>query len=134
MPKSEDPHRQHRVRSKINRYQWNGIAQHSLVEHAFCAVDPKQSLVEGYIHEACYFLQDKNRNLKKAHVRVACPFGLSPNDELFLWGCSLVFSQEDPTPEFYATPHFCFRQLGIVNAKSDQGKRYDRTCRTSRPE
>lgn len=80
----------------------------------------------GKVHECSYFVQDKNRNLKKAHVRVACPFGLSPNDEFFLWGLlHLLFMQDDPSPEFSATPHFCLRQLGIVDATSDQGKRYE---------
>lgn len=125
MPRSDNPNRQHRLRSKSSRFDLGGLAQHSLVEHALCAVDPRQSLVEGYMHETSYLLQDKNRNMKKATVRVACPFGLSPNDELFLWGLlHLVFRQDDPTPEFTATPHFCLRQLGIVDAKSSQGKRY----------
>jgi len=126
MPALQRPKRRHSVRSSSIRFDLGGIAQHSLVEHALCSVDRKTSLVDGYLHETGYFFQDKNRNLKKANVRVACPFGLSPNDELFLWGLlHLVFAQNDPTPEFSATPHFCLRQLGIVDAKSNQGKRYD---------
>jgi hypothetical protein len=124
MSDSQKHPKQHR-RSKFTRFDRSALSQHSLVEHALCAVDPKQSLKQGYIHKASYFLQDKNRNLKKANVRVACPFGLSPNDELFLWGLlHLVFTQDDPTPEFSATPHYCLRQLGIVDATSSQGKRY----------
>jgi len=114
------------IRSPVSRFDFGGLAQHSLVEHALCALDPRLSMVNGYIHKTGYFFQDRNRNRKRANVTVACPFGLSPNDELFLWGLlQLTFLQDDPTPELVATPHFCLRQLGIVDTKSSQGKRYE---------
>lgn len=103
-----------------------GMAQLSLVEHALCPLDMQQSLAEGSSHQYEYFYLDKSRNMAKARAEVACPWGLSPNDELYLWGLlHLTFSQPDPQPQFVATPHYCLRQLGIVDKHSDQQKRYD---------
>lgn len=102
-----------------------GIAQLSLIEHALCPLDTRQSLQAGLLHSVGYDFTDKHRNRKSARASVACPFGLSPNDELYLYGLlSLTFAQSEPTPEFYATPHWCLRQLGIVDPTADQGKRY----------
>ncbi len=96
------------------------------MEHAFCPLDVQQALATGAIHDYEYYYQDQNRNRKRASVRVACPFGLSPNDELYLWGLlHLTFSQDEPSEEFIATPHYCLRRLGIVDRQRNQQKRYD---------
>lgn len=101
-------------------------AQLSLVEHALCPLDVKDAFTTGLAHDYSYFFIDKNRNTKGARVRVACPFGLSPNDEFYLWSLlHLTLTQDQPTPEFIATPHYCLRQLGIVHKGADQQKRYD---------
>ena len=113
-------------RSNKRFYEFGGLTQHCFVEHALCPLDKRRSLTDGVINEYTYFFQDKNRNKKKAKVQVACPFGLSPNDEFYLWGLlNLTFSQDEPSQEFIATPHYCLRQLGVVDAKSNQQKRYD---------
>ena len=119
-------HRPVQGRTTRPYYEYGGLAQHCLVEHALCPLDVNQAFAPSAIHEYSYFFLDKNRNTKTASVRVACPFGLSPNDEFYLWGLlHLTFSQQDPAPEFVATPHYCLRQLGIVHKGADQQKRYD---------
>jgi hypothetical protein len=48
-------------------------------------------------------------------------------DELYLWGLlSLTFSQPQPTPDFYATPYYCLRQLGYIDPEKDRngGKQF----------
>jgi hypothetical protein len=53
---------------------------------------------------------------------VFCPDGLSPSDELYLWGLlALNFSQPEPSLDFSATPHYCLRQLGCIDRNSDHG-------------
>ncbi|KAA1258616.1 hypothetical protein LF1_11380 [Rubripirellula obstinata] len=102
-----------------------GLAQHSLVEHALCPIDARVSITPGLLHDTSYQYTDRNRNRKTANVQVASPFGLSPNDELYLFGLlSLTFAQNDPQQDFYATPHWCLRQLGIVDANNQQAQRY----------
>ena len=64
---------------------------------------------------------------RKPGVRIACPDGLSPTDEFYLWGLlSLTFSQPKPSPDFYATPYYCLRQLGCIDQKEARtgGKRF----------
>jgi hypothetical protein len=100
----------------------SGIAQLSLVEHALCALDPALSLVGGYEHQTGYFYTDANRR-HFAHVSVSAPLGLSSRDEYFLWGLlALTFNQPEPSIEFLATPHYCLKQLGYLEAKG--GKQY----------
>lgn len=95
------------------------------MEHALCPLDTDVSLSDGATHQFQYPYTDKNRNRKTATARVACPFGLSPNDELYLYGLlSLTFSQPEPSFDFYATPHWCLKQLGIVDRQNQQQKRY----------
>lgn len=102
-----------------------GLAQHTLVEHALCPLDVRESLAPGSLHAVRYDYTDHNRNRRTATAQVACPFGLSPNDELYLYGLlALTFSQPEPSADFYATPHWCLKQLGIVDAGNQQGKRY----------
>jgi hypothetical protein len=97
-----------------------GHAQLSLVEHALCPLDAS-SLGQPLFHETRYWYTDKNHHRKEARVRIACPDGLSPTDEFYLWGLlSLTFSQPAPSPNFYATPYYCLRQLGCI-APHDAG-------------
>ena len=73
------------------------------------------SLTKGFVYETSYAYTDKHRNRKKAKVQVGCVDGLSPLDELFLWGLlGLAFSQPEPSPDFYATPYWILRQLGKI--------------------
>lgn len=95
------------------------------MEHALCPLDASKAIQPGLLHDASYQFTDKNRNRTTAHAQVAAPFGFSPNDELYLYGLlSLTFAQSDPGVDFYATPHWCLKQLGIVDAKQNQAKRY----------
>lgn len=101
-----------------------GHAQLSLVEHALCPLDAVSSLGGPLIHEASYWFSDVNRHRKQAHARVLCPEGLSPSDEFYLWGLlSLTFSQQNPTVDFYATPYYCLRRLGCIDAQANRGGR-----------
>jgi len=93
-----------------------GRAQLSIVEHALCPLDAASSLGQPIIHDTRYWYTDQNRHRKEAQVRIACPEGLSPTDEFYLWGLlSLTFSQPQPSPDFYATPYYCMRQLGTIH-------------------
>lgn len=103
----------------------NGLAQQTLVEHALCPLDATKALQAGSLHQVRYEFTDRHRNRKTATANVACPFGLSPNDELYLYGLlAVTFSQPEPTADFYATPHWCLKQLGLVDATQEQGTRY----------
>ncbi len=103
----------------------SGLAQQTLVEHALCPLDASQALQPGSVHQVQYHFTDRNRNRKTATANVACPFGLSPHDELFLYGLlALTFSQSEPSSDLIATPHWCLRQLGIVDSNQEQGVRY----------
>jgi hypothetical protein len=109
----------------VRRLPSKGLAQLSIVEHALSPVDVNEALLPGRLHEVQYHYTDRNRNRKTATANVACPFGLSPNDELYLYGLlALTFAQSEPSMDFYATPHWCLRHLGIVEASAEQGKRY----------
>ena len=82
---------------------------------------PSASLAGPYRHETRYWYTDENRHRKEARVRIACPEGLSPTDEFYLWGLlSLTFSQPQPTSDFYATPYYCLRQLGCIDPEEDR--------------
>jgi hypothetical protein len=114
-----------RPKSRPPLSRGRGLAQQSLVEHALCPLDAAVSLQSGHLHVVQYHYTDANRNRKTATANVACPFGLSSQDEVYLYGLlALTFSQPEPTPDFYATPHWCLKQLGIVDAENEQGKRY----------
>ena len=100
-------------------------AQLSLVEHALCPLDSATSLRPNFVHETGYSFTDKNRNRKKATVRMGAIDGLSAHDEFYLWGLlSLALSQPEPRPELMATPYFCLRQLGIVEGTSKGGREF----------
>jgi hypothetical protein len=99
-----------------------GMTQLSLVEHALCPLDDQASLKPNLTHSAGYFFTDRSGTRRKATARVLCPEGLSANDELYLWGLlALIFSQPEPSIEFSATPHYCLRQLGLLEDKCHQG-------------
>jgi hypothetical protein len=101
-----------------------GHGQLTLVEHALCPLDPETSLAENLVHTTRYHFTDANRHLQTAHARVFCPLGLSAHDELFLWGLlSITLSQPESEPEFHATPHYCLRQLGLIDQHARRGGR-----------
>lgn len=50
---------------------------------------------------------------------------MSAHDEVYLWGLvGLALSQSEPTPDFYATPHYCLRQLGIIEGRKYGGTEF----------
>lgn len=104
-----------------------GLTQLSLVEHALCPLDAGVSLRPNLVHTAEYFFSDRQGSRRKASARVICPEGLSAHDELYLWGLlALTFSQTEPAVEFQATPHYCLRQLGLIDqSKHRGGKNYE---------
>lgn len=96
----------------------------SLVEHALCPLDSRRSLQENLLHFNEYFYTSRNRHQRKAKAKITAPMGLSSKDELYLWGLlSLTCSQPKPDSELYATPHYCLRQLGIIDQGSKRGGR-----------
>ena len=101
-----------------------GIGQLSLVEHALCPLDSRSSLVENLVYDAEYFYSGGASSRKSALARIFCPLGLSASDELYLWGLlALTLLQPKPEPELFATPHWCLRQLGVINQSSKRGGR-----------
>ena len=96
----------------------------SLVEHALCPLDPVASLRDHLVHGTTYGYRDRKGHLVMANVRVTCPSGLSAADEFTLWGLlALTFSQQEPSTEFHATPHYCLRQLGLIESNGSKGGR-----------
>ncbi|MBX3438186.1 MAG: hypothetical protein KF861_11895 [Planctomycetaceae bacterium] len=101
-----------------------GVGQLSLVEHALCPLDSRRSLVENLVFDTSYAYSTGDAVRKTSQVRVFCPLGLSAADELYLWGLlALTLLQPEPEPELYATPHWCLRQLGVINQGSKRGGR-----------
>lgn len=101
-----------------------GVGQLTLVEHALCPLDARTSLRPNLVHETTYQFTDVARRRRQAQVRVLCPLGLSAHDEFFLWGLlALTFQSAKPEAEFHATPHYCLRHLGLVDAGSRRGGR-----------
>ena len=99
-----------------------GFGQLSLVEHSLCPLDRQSSLVENLVHQAEYRFSDANRKRRTAKARVFCPLGLSARDEIYLWGLlALTLSQLDDRSDLIATPHWCLKQLGVVNSRSGRG-------------
>lgn len=102
-------------------------AQLTLVEHALCPLDSAASMRPGLLFETVYLFSDQHRNRKQARVRIGALDGLSAHDELYLWGLlSLALSQPEPQPELLATPYWCLRQMGIVDAERRGGKQFDK--------
>ena len=53
-----------------------------------------------------------------------CPLGLSPSDELYLWGLlALTMADEASAGELHATRHYMLRNLGIIDAVTRRGGR-----------
>lgn len=101
-----------------------GIGQLSLVEHALCPLDARISLQPGLVHRAVFPYSDGQRKRQSAQVEVSCPYGLSAHDEFYLWGLlALILSQDSADAEFHATPHYCLRQMGLVDAQTRRGGR-----------
>ncbi len=101
-----------------------GLGQLTLVEHSLCPVDGAMSLVPNLVHETSYFYSDKNRRRRKASVRVNCPAGLTVADEFLLLGLlAIVMRDKSADGELYATPHYCLRQLGLIDQHTRRGGR-----------
>lgn len=97
-------------------------AQLSLVEHALCPLDTAASLQPGFRFEAWYAYSDAHRNRRKAKAVVGTLDGLSAHDELYLWGLlGLALAQPEPRPELLATPYYCLRHLGLIDAEGKRG-------------
>ncbi|MEX1096301.1 MAG: hypothetical protein WED34_09645 [Planctomycetales bacterium] len=97
-------------------------AQLSLVEHALCPLDTATSLQRGFRFEAWYAYSDVHRNRRKAKAVVGTLDGLSAHDELYLWGLlGLALAQPEPQPELLATPYYCLRHLGLIDADGNRG-------------
>jgi hypothetical protein len=55
---------------------------------------------------------------------VFAPLGLFPGDELYLWGLlALTLSQPEADGSLDATPHWCLRQLGLIDSGTRRGGR-----------
>ena len=53
-----------------------------------------------------------------------CPLGLSPQDELFLWGLlALTLADESSAGELHATRHYMLRNLGVIDPATRRGGR-----------
>ena len=99
-----------------------GIGQLSLVEHSLCPLE--QTTSENLVHAVEYHYSDASRKRKTAQVRVFAPLGLSPSDELYLWGLlSLTVSQPIIDGTLTATPHWCLKQMGMIDSGSRRGGR-----------
>jgi len=101
-----------------------GFGQLTLLEHALCPLDHRLSLQQNLIHESEFQFSTAQGNRQTGQVRVLCPLGLSANDELYLWGLlALTMKVPQQTGELRATPHWCLRQLGLVDPQSRRGGR-----------
>ena len=99
-----------------------GFGQLTLVEHSLCPLDSRVSLGENLVHKAEYQYSNAKRQRKTAQARVFCPLGLSASDELYLWGLlALTLSQPGDRADLVATPHWCLRQLGVIDTKAGRG-------------
>lgn len=111
-------------KSAASRPSPGGVGQLTLVEHALCPLDARTSLRANLVHETTYAFTDAARRRRRAHARVLCPLGLSAHDEFFLWGLlALTLHCVSPQTEFHATPHYCLRNLGLIDAGSRRGGR-----------
>lgn len=98
------------------------MGQLTLVEHSLCPLDPAASLVESLVHESAFFYMDGNRHYRQARARIISPSGLSASDEFYLWGLlALTFAQPQADANLFATPHYCLRQLGVIDQHARRG-------------
>ena len=101
-----------------------GVGQLSLVEHSLCPLEARSSLTPNLVHAVQYHYTDTQRRRQIANVRVFAPLGLSSGDEFYLWGLlALTLSQPDSDGCLFATPHWCLRQLGIIDSQFRRGGR-----------
>lgn len=99
-----------------------GVGQLSLVEHSLCPL--AASKTENLVHAVEYHYSNAKRQRKIAKVRVFAPLGLSAADELYLWGLlNLTLSQPTLEGSLTATPHWCLKQMGIIDSGSRRGGR-----------
>ena len=107
-----------------------GFGQLSLAEHSLCPLHSRSSLVKNLVHQTEFRYSDSRRNRRTAHVRVTCPYGLSASDEFYLWGLlALTLSQPGDRSDLVATPHWCLKQLGVVNSGSGRSSEHYRLFR-----
>ncbi len=93
-----------------------GLGQLTLVEHALCPVDVRTGLVENLVFDTSYPFKTVDGRWRQAKARVICPAGLSSHDEFYLWGLlALTLEQPDSAAELLVTPHYCLRQLGLID-------------------
>lgn len=101
-----------------------GVGQLSIVEHALCPLDQKRSRANGLVHAARYHYSDAQRRRQTANVRIFAPLGLTSGDEVYLWGLlALTLSQPESNGTLIATPHWCLRQMGLIDSGSRRGGR-----------
>lgn len=113
-----------RVQDDSQRGFSQGAGQLSLIEHALCPLAVRGGTAGGWVHQAQYAYSDKSGQRSTAQVRVISPLGLTPTDEFYLWGLlALTLSQPQPSAEFHATPHYCLRQLGVIDQHARRGGR-----------
>ncbi len=102
----------------------NGVGQLSLVEHALFPLDARLSLRPNQVFDSGYFYSDQRRRRKRVNVKVYCPLGLSPHDELILWGMlALTLANKDSDGSLFATRYYILSQLGIINSSNRRGGR-----------
>lgn len=90
----------------------HGMSQVSLVETALSPLDYQPGTALRHITEFVYY--DADRQRRAGTVTVKAPGGLSPTDELVLYGMlAITFADPRPVPELTATPHYLCRQLGL---------------------
>ncbi|MBI1315065.1 hypothetical protein GC176_27555 [bacterium] len=101
-----------------------GAGQLTLAEHSLCPLHAERSLQPNLVHHSEFFYMDADRHLRRGRAQVTCPLGLLAGDELYLWGLlGLTLAQPDSDGQLYATPHYCLRQLGLIDQKSRRGGR-----------
>lgn len=99
-----------------------GVGQLSLVEHSLCPLAVSTS--ENLVHATEYHYSDAKRKRETAKVRVYAPLGLTPTDEMYLWGLlNLTLSQPTVDGTLTATPHWCLKQMGVIDSGSRRGGR-----------
>ena len=99
-----------------------GIGQLTLAEHSLCPLHAALSLQPNLVHETNFFYMDAGRRLSRSRARVTSSLGLLAGDELYLWGLlGLTLAQPETDGQLYATPHYCLRQLGLIDQKSRRG-------------
>ena len=90
----------------------HGMSQVSLVESALCPLDYQPGVA--LVHQSEFIYYDTQRRRRTGRVTVRAPIGLSPTDELILYGLlAISFADARPALELSATPHFLCRQLGL---------------------